>query len=503
MTEETAPKLPSLRFWSKAFGAVLIVLLLLAAAYAYLGRKGLSRLRAELVAQGEILDWRQLGTNAAPHQTNGMPDIIVAAEALPEMPSGLPLTPQIRTGVRVDVLQIEHYPAVVHRWDGTNINRNWVSNLWTELGSSVDPHRHVWQQGVDATTNAIILHESDWAKGHAMRQFSHSRLKPLGNWSRAAIAYDLQRGAHAQAMETATNSLRVAHRTEGVPTVLGELVRHAHLSIIDPAIWWLLRHPWPDEDLANLQHSLETIRILEPALRAIELERAQTIQAWEKLIGDPVHAVQLLGVGGRGSVLHDFGEVFGLRLWQLGPAHHDLGWYLQRFQIELEACREATRKKSFRLLHDRIMPAPKPPWIYLMSRHLYGSQEIFFRMTFRNQTRLQITITAVALHRFRARHGQFPESLTELVPDLLDEVPADWMNGKSLRYQRKTPDEFRLWSVGKDGIDQGGDPHPPKGIAIWWLNGRDYVWPMAATPEETRKYGERNRAKWKAATTKP
>ena len=81
------------------------------------------------------------------------------------------------------------------------------------------------------------------------------------------------------------------------------------------------------------------------------------------------------------------------------------------------------------------------------------------------------------------------------------DIPVDWMNGRSLLYERTT-DFFRLWSVGEDGVDQGGDPlHPRKNN--WWMNGVDFVWPTAATPEETRQYAEDRFAEWKAATTKP
>lgn len=498
MTDEAASASRRPRFLLKVIGAVLLLVLIGLALYVYQGRRGLAKLRAELIAEGEVLDWRVLGTNAAPHQSNGMPDLAAASRQLSDLPRGLPLLPEAQPGTRVDVTRIRSFPA--DRWDETNSHRTWVSNLWTELRPHIDGYRHAWQLAIEAETNEVMLHENNWTDGLLMKVRHHHPIKTIASWSRAAVAYELQRGAAAEALGVATNAMRILHRTEAVPTYLGEIMRQSALIIIDPSVWWLLQRKWDDSELASLQLSLDSISVVEPALRALELDRAQTIQSWEKLLADPGHAQRLFGVGGHGSSSHSAGQVVVLRLWQWGPSHHDLGWYLQSYQADIDAFREAMQKKSYRRLWEQTKNTRKPPWIYLMSRHLSSGHGAFFKLIFRGEARLEIVIAAVALHRFRLRHGEFPESLNELVPDLLDRVPVDWMDGQILRYQRKSPDQFRLWSVGEDGVDQGGDPRPPKRLNNWWMNGRDYVWPTAATPAETRKFADDSLAKWKAAT---
>lgn len=69
---------------------------------------------------------------------------------------------------------------------------------------------------------------------------------------------------------------------------------------------------------------------------------------------------------------------------------------------------------------------------------------------------------AVAIERFRLRHGERPRTLDSLVPEFLPEVPLDPFDGKPLRF-RLDSHEYRLYSVGSDGIDQGGqeDQLPP------------------------------------------
>ena len=43
-----------------------------------------------------------------------------------------------------------------------------------------------------------------------------------------------------------------------------------------------------------------------------------------------------------------------------------------------------------------------------------------------------------------------------LVPTFLEQEPVEWMDGMGLRYVRRPDDEYDLWSVGPDGVDNGG-----------------------------------------------
>lgn len=60
---------------------------------------------------------------------------------------------------------------------------------------------------------------------------------------------------------------------------------------------------------------------------------------------------------------------------------------------------------------------------------------------------------AVACHRFDREQGRFPETLQELVPDFLAEVPRDPFDGAPFRY---SAEKGLAWSVGKNLTDEGG-----------------------------------------------
>jgi|GEM_PF-2784111 len=86
------------------------------------------------------------------------------------------------------------------------------------------------------------------------------------------------------------------------------------------------------------------------------------------------------------------------------------------------------------------------------------------------------TLATLALARYHAAHGAWPESLEALVPDFIVEVPKDDMDGERLRYRVRDPDAdsmhdaLLLYSIGRDLEDEGGvvNPENPNG----WRSGR-------------------------------
>jgi len=63
--------------------------------------------------------------------------------------------------------------------------------------------------------------------------------------------------------------------------------------------------------------------------------------------------------------------------------------------------------------------------------------------------------TELAVQAFQLEHGRYPERLDELVPDYLRQFPIDPYCDKPLVYRREG-EEYRLNSVGPNGVDDGG-----------------------------------------------
>ncbi len=70
---------------------------------------------------------------------------------------------------------------------------------------------------------------------------------------------------------------------------------------------------------------------------------------------------------------------------------------------------------------------------------------------------LDAAAIAIALARFRDVHSAWPDSLDQLVPELLADVPCDPETALPYRYELRA-DGPLAWSVGPDGFDDGASP---------------------------------------------
>ena len=84
----------------------------------------------------------------------------------------------------------------------------------------------------------------------------------------------------------------------------------------------------------------------------------------------------------------------------------------------------------------------------------------------RSETKRDAMLVAVALELYKRRHGGWPASLDELVPGLLPEVPRDPYTGEGLGYVVGEDGRPIVYSVGRDGDDDGGRwaAHPNDGV---------------------------------------
>ena len=91
------------------------------------------------------------------------------------------------------------------------------------------------------------------------------------------------------------------------------------------------------------------------------------------------------------------------------------------------------------------------------------------------QTQLDQTRLAIAIERFRLARGAIPETLAELVPAFLPELPRDIYTREPMIYRRKETGGFLLYSVGPDRKDDGAAIDPKKSET----RQPDWVWPYS------------------------
>ncbi len=90
-----------------------------------------------------------------------------------------------------------------------------------------------------------------------------------------------------------------------------------------------------------------------------------------------------------------------------------------------------------------------------VTRFQLGALAVTLSTDLQHSALMHASDAALAIERFRLAEGRLPDSLDELAPAFLDEVPVDPFDGQPLRY-RRLDDGYVVYSVGTDGQDDGG-----------------------------------------------
>ncbi|MBI3987851.1 MAG: hypothetical protein HY343_13080 [Lentisphaerae bacterium] len=121
-----------------------------------------------------------------------------------------------------------------------------------------------------------------------------------------------------------------------------------------------------------------------------------------------------------------------------------------------------------------------PPEAFRIQRHLASTIAGLFSLSpvdtlgreCRSRCSFDATRVIIALHRYRIRYSEFPETLDDLVHEFLPAAPTDAFAGESLRY---SPKRGIVYSVGKNCVDDGGSEEsldPPEPAAKSKKGGR-------------------------------
>jgi hypothetical protein len=308
--------------------------------------------------------------------------------------------------------------------------------------------------------------------------------------------------------------------------LISQLVGLAEANIGVSAAWEALQSPgWTEPQLARLQSAWTAgPNYLEPMARSFEMERAMAHDLYAKTtlsqLAVYMNGGGLGGGGGAGGMgpwtgwqnfLEELPKACGqafqrhvyLPLWSIAWSGQDEARLLGESRLSLAAVRQAAASHSLLSIQDQLPGEVETPGTerkglaqfydrcrYLLSYSVGFQGGRTINRAALGETLRQMTITAIALHRYQLRHGRFPPDMAALVPEYLPAVPFDPMDGHPFRYRPKPDGTFLLYSVGEDGVDNGGDATPPKSWSTWSSSpisvqrGRDLVWPSPATAEE-------------------
>ena len=400
-----------------------------------------------------------------------------------------------------------------------------LTNSWLRLAKDLERNQEPLDQ-VRATLKQPGWHARlDYARGFEMDLSHLSRYREAAQWLNAATLFELHNGDLPQALDNLLALAALARLQEDERRFDCHRVRLFIATIGLNLTWEMLQAPgWTDAQLAQLQQAWQAGDFIRDVERCLEMERAlghtyfarlrksgPEIAGWARLSRDQILSATPRKRAWNIPLGEEMSEIFAEGvfdlydgflyppLWRLAWSHQDEGRYLQNMQVMLEAVRRTEKSKSLTTLrvlladleskirnagpydHCRFLYSPSPSYlIEELSRPL------------RCETQRAMTVTAIALKRYQLRCGKAAPSLAALVPELLPQLPTDYMDGQPLRYRSNADGTFALYSVGEDGQDDGGDPALPElrnRPRLW--DGRDAVWPLPASPEQIAAYDAR------------
>jgi len=415
------------------------------------------------------------------------------------------------------------------------------TNSWDEVEAALGPYREDLDLVRAAAQYPVWDFNLDYHQGFVLLLPHLAPIKRSVQYLTTEELCELRRGEVAAATTNVEAMLGAVKATAGEPLVISQLVRISIAQLSMGATWELLQAPnVTDEQLAALQRDWLSVHFAQPAQSALAMERALNQMTIEQMRKSDAQFRKALSIGRGGSptsiedILRAIGIYAQEARWRYGLSYPDQLRMLKGHQVLLDIFHEvgagqpfapALQRQAVRLAAMGLPPTnsdsgpiagwPGDDWRALFSSQVVSLTHLINRVLVAEAAR-ELTVTALALKRYQLTHGQYPAELSTLVPQFLSTVPQDPAGGKSLRYHLNPDGTFLLYSVGEDGIDNGGDTTPPKESTAqldpklirsraqervsWPQKARDLVWPLPASSEEIDAYHQRNEAEPQRAT---
>jgi hypothetical protein len=395
------------------------------------------------------------------------------------------------------------------------------SNSWARIESTLVDLRERLPAIRSALTNRTYFLHLDYGAGFEMLLPHLAAEKGAAQALKLAVLDALHRRQLAEAQENLAALTAILEDLRPQPLVISQLVRIACGALLQTAVWEAVQtEDWTDAQLAALQEAWERMEYLGPMADALRMERAMARPYYEgryslaKLLDMTQGVSGLTGSSRQSSGGGTFQEVLGPLFEKSAELHHLLRvavWRLAWMRHdELNAGRTIQQWIDEARVASTQRQAPPPadgnggddetgpvrPFtgrngydrarFWLSSTTLPGLDRTLAKAAWGEAMR-ELTVAAIALKRYRLRHGEWPKRLDQLVPEFVNTVPSDWFSGGPLKYRRNADATFLLYSVGEDRKDDGGDSGEPS-VRGPGRKGNDLVWLQPATREEVETF---------------
>lgn len=276
-------------------------------------------------------------------------------------------------------------------------------------------------------------------------------------------------------LQSTGDIFKLSNSLKEEPTLIGQLVRFAIISIGSQSLRESLAYGKISETQAKSFYDfLNGIDPYKGFAGAMEGERAMGLACYDLVARDPV------ALTGSGSGSGSAGGIIG-RVWSRTLAPMDKAAYISFMGKNIEACKYPYREAVAKKLFPSETDIPK---YAVVSRILVP---VFSRANIARDAKGSEVYGSqifLALSVYKSRYGTYPSNLNELRLKIGWKLRKDPLTGKDLIYRKKGED-FILYSVGSDMVDNGGVSRKPMSSGssdIVWKSKPDPITPASRMP---------------------
>lgn len=242
--------------------------------------------------------------------------------------------------------------------------------------------------------------------------------------------------------------LQVTRASASEPLLISFLVQLTFGGLaLDPIDYGVKARAWTAQDLELFERELGQLDFLLAFSSALRGERGHYNQAIETALNLPSGMRAYLWMRGYLFIFGSGDQAYSNRFFQQWidalDAYPKGGLKIEPFSMEKIEKMKANAITRYRYA---FVAVPTMPVIVSAAAEL--------------QNHVQNTRTACALELYRLKHGSYPTTLQELVPEILPALPKDVITLQPMQYRLESPDKFILWSPGWGGTGKNGLPDP-------------------------------------------
>jgi hypothetical protein len=427
-----------------------------------------------------------------------------------------------------NLMEIVGTNSAVVVWQQDSLKRMYRSGpdegaqlTWSDFREALAGNRlPVDAAGLTVLSNPIAFN-LDASRGNALLLPHLAVLKNLTQRFGGRMVLALHDGDEGGAFTNLLAATRLVSAWRVEPAEISQMVRFAGVIMVFGATWQALQtNNWPDDQLARLQAEWASVNFFTNLPEIVAFQRASLIATYDYDRDETLHPSL--------PFTEFFREAWPnpLDAWE----QFESQWRQRAF---LQGGRYDEEKDVLLFYRDREIDRRNavlaPTWMQM--RPLPGvTNEILFQSKYDSRVQVmenmrrvgmtvqrqglsfleraaeaeaerRILLTAIALERYRGKHGTYPGSLAQLVPEFLPAVPLDFMDGRPLRYRVTDGGHFILYSVGLDCVDDGGKvlEHEDRMSELRQFRAtgntprEDIVWPLPASTEQVSRLRQKQK----------